>query len=200
MRASYEFSPSLTAFADLSTNDRKYRQSVDDDGFRRGSRGLEFASGVELTVSEKLRGGLVVGYGRQNGRDPRLKDLAGLIFDADLEYRPSALTTVNLRAASELNETVIAGSAGSVLRVVELDVAHALRRHFVALLGVSFGSTDYEGVALDRNDLTLRAGADYYFAREVALTARLEHTRTRSQTAVNDYSENQLRFGLKLRR
>ncbi len=200
LRASYEFSPALTAFADIAFNTRRFRQSLDDDGFRRGSKGLEFVSGIELTVSEKLRGGLAIGYGRQKVADPRLKDLAGLIFEANLEYRPSALTTIELRAGSELNETVIANSAGSVLRVAEIDIAHALRRHFAVLLGASFTSTDYQDVALDLEEITLRAGFDYYWAREVALSGRFEHSRTKAQLAQDNYSENQFRLGLKLRR
>jgi hypothetical protein len=46
----------------------------------------------------------------------------------------------------------------------------------------------------------LGATADYYFNPVVSLYSRYEHTDFTSTIAANDFTEDEVRFGLKLRR
>ena len=200
LRASFELSPRLTVFADGAVNRRDHRQRVDDDGFRRGSDGHEATTGVELAYSDKLRGRLALGYGHQTPDDLRLEAVKGPIFDAGLEYRITALTTINLNAATVLDDSILAGSAGAVRRQFELELTHALRRHWIVLLGLGYGTVDYKGIDLEQDRFSAKVGTDYYFNRNAALTVLYEFESNDGPDQEDKYTVNRVHVGMKLRR
>ncbi len=200
LRARFRLSQRLVLLADGLLNRRDYRQRVDDNGFIRGSDGFTLSAGVELTYSDKLRGRLTAGYAHQSPDDPRLAQVQGPLFEADLEYRASALTTMQLRAATALEESILADSGGVLRRTYAIELSHALRRHWLLLVGLGYDMADYQGTDLAQNRLSVTLGSDYYFNRNTALSLRYAHDRNDGNDRADRYTSNRLHLGLKLRR
>ncbi len=200
LRVSYTFSPRLTVFADGEGLARRYDRPVDGDGYRQGGKGKRAAVGMTLAFGAKLSGEFRVGGVFYAPEDPRLADIRGLILDADILWKPTALTSLNFRAASDVEESGESGVSGSLVQSFSFTLEHALFRHLMALAEVSVvarsvvGNGDWERIA------TATVGADMFFSREVLLSGRLSHSRSWAGGSLSPYRETSLTFGLRLRR
>ncbi len=201
VRASYEFKPNLIVFGELQGDRRHYDAPALSDGILRNSTGWRYRLGVSAgTVGATLRGDVSVGFATQSPDDQRLQDISGLIIDANLAWRLSGLTSLLLTAGSQIGETTLAGSAGSLTRSVGLEARHALKRNFIASGGLQLAVTEYESTSIKERDWLAHAGLDYYINRSLKLWARIEHTMFRSTQAGRDYDETEGRIGLTIRR
>jgi len=113
---------------------------------------------------------------------------------------PSQLTKLEFLARSEIDETTLTDSAGAIDRFYELSLQHAFWRYFVLGTFVSYEIGDYAGGP--QVDQRVKAGltGDYYFNPVVSMYGRYEHTNFTSTIAENDFIEDEMRFGFKLRR
>ena len=88
--------PTLSVFSEYAVNDRRFAITP-ADGISRDSDGDRIRFGVSFGNTAKIwRGEVALGYGRQQGKDARLTEAAGLILDANLAWRASELTSVLL--------------------------------------------------------------------------------------------------------
>lgn len=199
-RIGYDLRPGVTAFVEASGNVRDFRQALDDNGLRNGSSGHQVQGGFSFELGSKLTGEVAAGYARQSPEEMSLRDIEGLVFNAGLVWAASALTTVRFDAASEISETTSASSAGSFVRTVGVSVEHALRRN--VLLGAALGYEIESFADSNEEDKELVAAltGEYLLSRSAALTARFEHTDHTSNEPGQDYIENEVRVGLRLRR
>lgn len=199
-RLSYELQPGIAAFVEASGNERDFVQEVDSSGVRSNSSGHDVQGGLSFKLSGKLTGEVSAGYAIQTPDDPSLKDVDGLIFNAGLEWKASGLTTVRLDADSEVAETVQTGTAGSITRAVEVSVEHRPRRHIVlgALLG--YERETFSGISQTDEDWTVGLSGEYIFTPSVALTVDYEHLESTSSVPGSDYTVDEVRMGLRLRR
>lgn len=199
-RLSYAFNPEMTVFVEGSGNTHEYAQRIDDNGIVRGSDGGEVLAGVAVDLGSKLRGELAAGYARQTPDEPTFDDIAGFIFNGVLTWEPTALTTVRFEAGSNIQETTLVDSPGSLVRNAELSIQHALRQNLIA--GISFGyvEEDFEGIDQVDTDYILGLNGEYLFNRSVALVASYEHINSTSNVPDDDTVENIVRVGMRLRR
>lgn len=200
MRASYAFRGGLTAIADAETLSRDYRSAVDDDGFDRDSEGVRLRAGLAADISPVWQAEVTLGYGRQAADDPQLGEISGLLIDGLLAWRPNALTTVQLDAASRIEETTLANAAGVLTRAIGLELRHALLRELILTGRLSGEWQDYNRPAPDQTRTTMTLAADYALNRAAALNATFTHGRTVTEDETTDYRENRLRLGLRLQR
>ena len=201
VRASYEFKPNLIVFGEVQGDRRRYDVPALSDGILRSSTGWRYRLGVSAGNSgATLRGDLSIGFAMQSPDDQRLQDISGLIIDANLAWRLSGLTSLLLTAGSQIGETTLAGSPGSLTRSAGLEVRHAIRRNFIASAGLQLAVTEYESTPIKEQDWLARVGLDYYINRSLKLWTRIEHTMFRSTQAGRDYDETEGRVGLTIRR
>ncbi|HZT47777.1 MAG TPA: outer membrane beta-barrel protein [Hyphomicrobiaceae bacterium] len=199
VRASWALTGTTEIFAEAAANDREF-EVAPADGILRSSTGERYRLGVAFgPASNILRGEISAGWGRQLPRDGRLGDIDGLIVDASLAWRASALTTFLLTIRSDFTDTTTSGSAGALSRLAGLEVRHAFRRHLVGTAGIKYTLNPYDGVSIDERDLTAELGLDYYVGRYAVLYARYQHTDFASTAPGSDYSLDIVRAGVRVR-
>ncbi len=180
LRGSYEISPGLRPFAEATIDRRVYDRTIDAGGYERSSSGQSVRAGTVLEFTRLVTGEASIGYGQRTYDDPRLQPVDGVLANASLVWTPTALTTVRLKAATELSETTVAGASGAVVQSAGVEVTHTLRR-WLALSGVLDGSrTVYQGVPITEDRLTAGLRLDWKLNRSAVVRRA---SRTRCSTA-----------------
>ncbi|MGD9801801.1 MAG: outer membrane beta-barrel protein [Hyphomicrobiaceae bacterium] len=201
VRATWEFKPAFSVFGEVGTDGRDYRLASFSDGLRRDSSGERYRAGVSLgNAGEIIRGEAAVGYLEQRFEDGHLPSVAGMILDANLGWRMTGLTSLILTARTDLGESTVAGSGGSLAQSAGAEVRHAFRRNVVGSAGVRMTRAKYAGVDLIEQDVTTSLGVDYFLSREVSLFGRYAHIDYSSTGPGNDYAADEVRFGVRVRR
>lgn len=199
-RAAYEFQPGVQAFIEASTNDREFARRLDDNGLLNGSSGHDVQAGLAFRLSGKLTGEASAGYALQTPDASTLKDVDGLIFNAALEYKASALTTFRFDAASEIAETTTAGSAGSINRSAVVSVAHRPRRNIIVGASLGYEHEKFSGTDETSEDWVTALTGEYLFTPSVGLVVSYEHAESLSSIPGSDYSTDEVRMGMRFRR
>jgi hypothetical protein len=201
VRAGWEFKPQFALFTEAGINQRAYETFAASDGIGRDSFGERYRLGVDFgSTGQTLRGEASIGFGRQTPNDDRLSDVDGFLFDSNLAWRASELTSFFLIARTDLYDTNTAGSAGVVARLISLEARHAFRRYFVVTAGLTYSKNDYDNVAIVEHEWSPKLTAEYYVNREITLFGRYEHAAWRSNAPDGDYDVDDVRFGVRFRR
>ncbi len=198
LRLGYEISPAVQPFVEGGYSLRRHNDEVDDNGFRRDSDGYEIAAGVEIDTGPILRGEISVGYEKRDFDDSRLDPIDGFTVDANLTWSPTRLTTVRLSAATDIEETTVAGASGSIERSLGLNLAHSLTYNLTGEIGVTYVNSTFEGSSLEEDTVEISAGLDYLLNRNVVLRARYEYENFDTTTPGSDYDVQTFRVGVKL--
>ena len=215
-RLGYFFHPGFQLFVEGAYDEREYEQSVDDNGRRRDSDGTRIGAGIGLDVTHKIYGEAMIGYRWIKAVDPLLADGEGLVFDANLRYRPSALTVLSFQAVSELEPTDLDNSIGSFTDSFEFTLRHSFRPNLILTSSLGYEVEDFEGIDVEQESWSFSLGAEYILTREVRLFANYTYTEVDTTDANNvivangaaaangrddgDYEENVFRVGVILRR
>lgn len=201
VRTSWEFKPTLTGFVEVEGNQRDYAVVAQSDGISRDSKGERYRVGVAFgETSEILRGEISVGYGVQRPDDAQLNSIEGIILDANLAWRVTALTTLSFNARSDVSETTTADSGGVFTRAFGVAARHAFQRRLIGTAGVTYTMQDYQDVDIDENEWRGDVGVEYYISREAILFGRYRHTIFESTSPGADYTSDELHVGVRLRR
>ncbi len=172
-RGAVEFSPGYGGFVQVSYNERAYKTPVDFAGFNRDSEGYRVDAGLELLVTDLIKGDVFVGYMRQDYAAP-LGDVAGLNYGAGLEWYATPLITVHFDASRSLNETTLSGAATRDDRRVNLAADYELRRNLI--LQGTIGYTDSQFRGIEREDAYVEAGFNATYLINRNLKARAGYT------------------------
>ncbi|HRD78274.1 MAG TPA: outer membrane beta-barrel protein, partial [Hyphomicrobiaceae bacterium] len=201
VRATWELKPALLVFAESAFNWRTYDEAPASDGIRRDSSGDRIRLGVSFGNSGQIiRGEASIGYGTQRPDDHRLPEIAGILIDANLAWRVSALTSILFTARTDVSESSVAGAGGALARSGGVEVRHAFLRNLVTTGALRYTLTDYEGVSLAENELVAAMAAEYFLSRELTLFARYQHTEFDSTDAARNYNLDEVRVGVRVRR
>ncbi|MEM8743801.1 MAG: outer membrane beta-barrel protein [Pseudomonadota bacterium] len=199
-RAAYEFQPGVAAFVEASANERDFVETTDDNGLLNGSSGYDVQAGLSFLLSGKLTGEASIGYAVQTPEETSQVDVSGVIFNAGLEWQATGLTTFRLDASSEVDETTDAGSAGSLIRSVELSVEHRPRRNILVGASVEYENEKFAGTNDEEEEWLFGVNGEYIFTPSVALTVAYQHANNTSNVPGNGYTANEVRFGVRVRR
>lgn len=199
-RLSYDFRPGVAGFVEGSVNTRDFDSLIDDDGIRRGSDGYQAQAGLTLDLGGKLTGEIAAGYALQDPDEVAFDDISGFVFAAGLEWQATSLTTVNFDASTEIAETTLVDSPGSLVHSAELAFEHAFRRNLIAGISLGYVHEEYTGSGQVDKDYTLGLTGEYLLNRSIALVAGYDHTTSTSTAPGLDTVENEVRMGVRLRR
>jgi hypothetical protein len=200
LRGSHEMMPGIKPFLEAGIDRRVFDRRIDFGGVRRGSDGMRGRIGVELAREGWLTGEASVGYTTRRYDDPLLDDAAGLIFDASLIWRATGLTTVTLKANSEIGETTLPGAAGVFEREASITIDHAFRRWLIGSASVTYAIDDFRGAGRIDRQLMLTAGFTYHLSRYAALKGEFRRQNMRSNIPGENYTANIVMLGLRLQR
>jgi hypothetical protein len=200
VRATWEFKPTFSAFAEQELNQRD-KSAAPADGIPRDSKGTRTRVGLDFGSSGAiLRGTISAGYGQQTPDDNRLRPVQAFLFDANLAWRPSEITSFLLTAQSDIYDTTTTNSGGVVSHRVGLEARHAFRRYLIATAGLTYTVNDYDAVSARENQLLSYLGAEYYASPELVLFARYQHLNFDSNEVNLDYQSDEIRVGVRVRR
>lgn len=197
-RASYELTPGLIPFVQVTGDERRFDQYYDVYGFARTSDGIAGELGSTLEFSRLLTGEIDAGYADRVYVDPRLPNLNAPTIDAKLIYTATPLTTVNLTAATYLSETTLPYASGAISRTVSLNVTHALRRDLTLSATATYQNNLYEGQPVTEQLYSGMLRADYNLTRSVVITGSFTHQRFLSTEPGENFTENIFLLGLRL--
>lgn len=164
-RVAYEVAPGVKPFVEAGSDRRVRDEAIDSSGYDRDSAGFLARAGSTFELTRTLTGEASAGYARRVYNDNRLPILAGPTLDGKLIWSATPLTTVTARAATELNETTVAGASGSISHIVSVDVAHALLRNVTIGGGLAFTDTQYRGASIGERTWAGALRAEYAFNR-----------------------------------
>ena len=103
-------------------------------------------------------------------------------------------------AQTDIFDTNTTGSAGVVSHHVGLEARHSFRKYLIGTAGVTYTARAYEGVTLKEDELRATLGAEYFVNREIVLFGRYEHIDFTSNQIASDYTADEVRLGVKVRR
>ncbi len=200
VRPKWEFNPNLFLFGDVAVNNRNYSIAAFTDGINRTSSGQRYRLGVSFgDTSQVLRGDVSLGYGRQTPNSPQLEVIDGLLFDANLTWRVSGVTTLLLTASTDVAETTTVDSGG----VLEHQYGGQLRHNFTTNLlgsaGVSYYTRNFVGGGLFENQFTAATGLEYFLNRHAVLFGRYQHTAFNTTSFDGNWTGEEVQLGVRLR-
>jgi hypothetical protein len=199
-RAAYQISPIISPFLEVDIDRRLYDAGVDSSGFARDSRGISELGGATFALTGQLTGEASAGYGFRAYDDPRLPNISAPLLNASLIWSPTPLTSVTLKAATNLSDTTTPSASGAVSRTYEIGVSHALLRNLTLTANAGFGTDVYVGVDTHDETTTLGLGAEYSLSRDVVFKANAARTQFTSSIPSANYIANVFMLGLKLQR
>ncbi len=199
-RATWAFKPSLGVFSEAVLNQRDYRVAP-ADGISRNATGDRLRAGISFgTTSQILQGEISAGYAQQHFEDSRLPVISGGIFDANMAWRATKLTSLLVTARSDIVQaTSLGGTGGGISQSVGAEVRHAFQRQLIGTASVLLTKVDYQGITLHDTNVTTGAGLEYFFNREVTMFGRYQHIDFGSTDQSRNYNADELRVGMKVR-
>jgi hypothetical protein len=200
LRAGYEIYPGVTPFVEGALDRRVHDLQYDFSGLQRDSDGKQIRAGTTFELTRHLTGEASIGYLQRDYKDPTLGQLHGLIYDASLIYYATPLTTLKLEAKSRVDESVLPGVSGALIRDVGLQVDHSFRRWLVGTLKFGFGQDDYEGSPRVDDRYIASAALTYKITREVHLKGEFRREWLKSNVEGADYTVNIAMVGLRFQR
>jgi hypothetical protein len=200
LRTSYRWTEAVQPFAEVDGDVRVYDQTSDANGYDRASDGIAGRAGLRLALSEMVTGEADVGYGARAYRDPRLQDVATPLFDASMIWSVTPLTTVTFKAASALNDAVVAGASSDINRSYTINLDHALTERIKLGLSAGYSTDHYVGPGNTDRSYTLGATAEYHMSREIVLKASATHTQFAPGSGSGAYNSDTVLVGVRLQR
>lgn len=200
LRGTYEWSPDVKPFVEVSMDRRERDLPVDFSGVMRDSDGYTLRAGITFGRKDWLYGDVSIGFSHRSYADPSLADVQGMIYDASLVWLATGLTTFKLNAASGIDETSVPGASGVLRHEAKLTIEHALRRWLVASVSVGWLSEEYEGTSLVNDYLRTSAALTYSLSRSLALKGEFRNERLFSNVAGQDYTANIGLIGIRMQR
>jgi hypothetical protein len=200
VRVSYELTPGLRPFAEITANKRVHDLPIDRFGLERDSDGVSAKGGTTFELSRKLTGEVAAGYLTQVYRDPTLPKISGPVLDGAVLWSATALTTARLFAATSVSESPLAGQSGLYERTVGIEINHAFRRwligtaSFVRVHDVYVGSPRID----DRNIAS--TALTYMLNREFQLRGEFRQEWQHSSLPGSNYVASIWMLGLRLQR
>ena len=200
-RATWEFKPTLSTFAEVAVNQREYGEAATSDLINRSSNGQRYRVGVSFgNTGQILRGEVSLGYGIQTPDDSRLHSVDGLIVDANATWRVSALTSVLFNARSDVSETTTTNVGGAFYRNGSIDVRHSFLPYLIGTAGIGIGNQSSEDGIINETELRETVGLEYYADRETILFGKYVHSNLNAVGVTSDYASDEVHFGVRLRR
>ncbi|MCP4621554.1 MAG: outer membrane beta-barrel protein [Bradyrhizobium sp.] len=144
-RASYDLIPGLKPFVEVEGDRRVHDLPLDRNGYARDSTGGYIKGGTSFEFSRLLVGDIAFGYAARDYVDPRLSRLQGFLTTASLVWTATPLTTAKFIFDTQLAETTLAGSPGTLVRTYTFEVDHDFRRWLTGIGRFIYGTYNYQG-------------------------------------------------------
>jgi len=199
-RVSYELTPGLIPYADLTVDQRLYDSPVDSSGYDRSSSGIAGKLGSTFELTRIVTGDLAGGYVERHYTDGRLSNAQGPTLDGSINWVPSELTKLTLSTGTDFVETTLPGASAAISRRVSLQAAHSFFRNFT-LTGIgTYQVNNYQGQPVTEHLYTGSLVAEYSLTREIVLRGTYRHERFETTQVSSNYDADVFLLGVRLQR
>lgn len=199
MRGIYEFNPDLGLYIEGERAEDVYEQPVTFSGLTRDSSGFAILAGTTFAFSDAFYGDISVGWGEQNSIADDTAPIEGVLFNADIVWMPSPMTLVEFIASSSIDTANTVDSLGAVSRSYRLSLQHAFWRYLVVGGYLSYETADYVDNPLVDDRMREGLTFEYFFNPNMSVYTRYEHTDFMSTNRFSEYTENEVRIGMRIR-
>ncbi len=197
-RIAYEYTPGVKPFVEVGWDVRRRDEPIDSSGYDRDSTGYLARVGSTFELTRTLTGEASAGYAQRVYNDNRLPILAGPTLDGKLVWSATPLTTLTLRALTQLNETTVAGSSGAISHTVSADVSHALFRNFTIGGGLAYNDTNYKGAPITERTWVGTLRGEYAFNRFLRARGSYSYEKLDSTQVGASFNAHVFLLGLRL--
>jgi len=204
--AKYDFSPGYSAVLYGEFNKHDYDLDVDDLDFDplfnvdRDSEGYKVEAGLDLDVTNLIKGRFMAGYVDQDYEDPSLIDIEGTSYSADLIWSLSGMTTLRAEAKRDIEDTAFGLVGGRFATSYKVALDHEMMRNFFVTGQAEFKNYDFEGSAREDDLIIAGLGMRYLVNRRAMLDLTYEHSERESNFGALDYERNVVQLDLKIHR
>lgn len=132
---------------------------------RRDSSGFDLLGGVSLELSSLIFGQIQFGYLSRIYVDPRLKDVNGPSFQADILWNVTPLTSLRLGGARTIEDASSTQFAGNTRSEVNLSVIHELYRYIIITADVAVSHFSPNGPGASGNEFGVDVLTQYLINR-----------------------------------
>ena len=200
VKGTYELQPDLAVFVEGEISQEVYEQPISISGITRDSNGFAVLSGMTFAFSDAFFGEIGLGWGQQTSIDESIAPIEGFLLNADIIWLPTPMTMVEFLTRSQVSTSTLVDSLGAIDRYYELSLQHAFWRYLVLGGYVSYEIADYAASTLVDERVKEGATAEYFFNPYFSIYARYEHTDFMSTEELNNFNQNEVRIGMRIRR
>lgn len=208
-QASYDLN-TLTSFVLRGTiEQRRYELRPGDVGFdpltsadRSGDSSL-IEAGVTREITNLLSGTVRLGYLSFRYPDPKLNDVNGLSYYADINWNITPLTTLRAVAQRRVDETTSPITAGNLRDEVSISADHELLRSLIvhadaryAWINPSIADNVTTVIDDSSRETEFGFGARYYIGRKLRLDADFTHQERSSDNPLLSFASNIATVGI----
>jgi hypothetical protein len=197
-RFSYEISPSLAAFVEMSYLDRQYDAAVDDNGLDRDSQTVEALAGLTFDLGPVMTGEIAAGAFHTEFDDPNFEAATEPAVEGSLTWSVTELTTVTGRLAREATTTTSLGSSGKVVSHASLRINHELLRNVLVGAQIDYRNEDFQSDNRVDNRIDVQIGGSYLINRNAAVSLGYQYRNRMSNEDTAEFDENIIRLGVDL--
>ncbi|MEI9916468.1 MAG: outer membrane beta-barrel protein [Methylovirgula sp.] len=144
-RVSYELTPALIPYVQVTGTRNQYDSSMDVDGFDRSSNGVLAQVGTTYEVTRLLTGDISVGYDQRFYADPRLPVARAPTVNASLHLRCDAADDIDLHGSDRRWRNDAANSSAVVAHTLSLKISHDLLRNLTLAATGTYQINNYIG-------------------------------------------------------
>lgn len=197
-KSSYEFSPGYAMFVQVNYKDVRYDLDLDRSGLQRANDGYSVNAGLDMLVTNLVKGQIFAGYLSQRYHTP-LVNVSGLNYGANVDWSASEIWTFHLTASRALNGTTISTASAQDERAVRLGVDYSVLQNVMVQAHIGYTDSVFSGSTRDDKYTDAGIGVEYDLNQNIS--AKLAYTfRNRDSTiAGQDFNENQATVGLSFR-
>ena len=207
-RAAYAISPDVAVFTQASLIEREHDQApATAADFNLDSETAQVLVGVDFQLPQLVRGDLAVGFLNDKRSDPRFEDQDAMSLDANLDWLPTALTTVRVGASRFTTNPGLPTVPTSLNTEARFRVDHELRRNVLLFGRMSYMQEEFDeptqAIDFDYKTRIAAVGATYKMNPHAHFDFALEN-RDRSSDrivtgeVVDEFGQNIISVGLRL--
>ncbi|MEO6218224.1 MAG: outer membrane beta-barrel protein [Sphingomonas sp.] len=198
----YQFaiSPSLSLYTQGTYSRIDYSIPLFTGVANRSSRGFRIVGGVNFDLAGLMRGKLGAGYVNRNYTSALYHDASGLSVEADVEFFPSALTTIGIGLGRTVEDTSIAATSSFFENRIQLRINHELLQNLLLNGAVEYRRQIYQNSPNRNNFYQATAGATYLSSRAISLNGSLNYLRRTTSGFSSGFNEFRVQVGVTFKR
>ena len=197
VKGGYEFSPGYAMFVQANLRDVKYDLTTDRTGLNRANHGYSINTGLDMLVTDLVKGQLFVGYMSESYK-AGLSDVKGFNFGANVDWNPSTFWTLHLTASRTPSATTIANASASDDQMVRLGIDYAVLPSVTILAHGSYTDSNFHGSPRHDKYSEAGIGASYFLNRYVDFKVEFTHQERSSSLGGDNYKDNLIYGGFNL--